>query len=350
MIIINPQQGRERYKIIPRELQDLIFSETTKELFDHIGEENHLGPEKTYELGRVAGLVLLGFLHKDDTRKEFQEVLAVNPMIANELQNELNKKLFNPVSDLLEKIYSPLSKNTLNSTKKIDSVIPSKPVSIDSMPKSAPLPAVAPTIVPTKPPLVTPSFTPSVPPAAFPSAATPIPAAPATPDAIKKSSFVFTGSPIPPSSTNQTQAMPKPMPFVTQTNSQSAPVGNVPKFKIETPGTLSGSAFGGSNTPSFSSAPRPAKIELGFSAQEKKTAPTLSTTFETQKSSVRYGAPTTPVFSVQPSPMPLQEKPNTQIPALKDEISSPAKKIEVTVSGLKIPPSPPKIEPPKPLL
>lgn len=348
MLTITPQQGRERYKIIPTELQDLIFAEDTKELFDHIGEENHLNEDKTYELGRIAGLVLLGFLHKDDTRKELQEVLAVNPMIANELQNELNNKLFNPISQLLDKIYSPLSKNTLSSAKSLDSVVPLKPVSIDNMPKPVGIPA-APQATAESPTPKSPSFSPSVPPASFPN--TKIPQIPTAPGAVgvvpasqtKISPLAFTKTP---SLTPAPAEVPKPMSFVTQTNSQSAPVGNVPKFKIETPGTLSGSAFGGSNRPTFSSAPRPAKIELGFSTPDKKVLPTPSTTFETRKSSVRYGTPTAPSFSVQSTPSP--EVSPSLVP--KTEIAPTPKKLEVTMSGLKIPPTPPKSEPPKPLL
>lgn len=316
MITTTPQQGRDRYKVIPSELQDLIFAETTANTFELIGRENHLTEEKTYELGRVAGLVLLGFLHRDDTRKELQEALGVNPMIANELQNELNKKLFLPVADLLDKIYSPLSKNTIAAQKGLDSIVPNKPVSLENMPKPAEIPSLPKTVDAVTP---KPSFNPSVPPASFPSA-TPI--APQTiPE--KKSPFVFTGSTS--QITNQPSApAPKPAAFVTQTGSQAAPVGNVPKFKVETPGSLMGSAFAGTSVPTFSSAPRPAKIELGFSGEEKKQAPKPATTFETQKSSIRYGAPTVPTFSQAPT-----EKNPTQAP---------------------LPPTPPKIEPPKPLL
>ena len=328
MLTITPQQGRERYAVIPEELQNLIFAESTGELFEHIGEENHLDETKTYELGRVAGLVLLGFLHRDDTRKELQEAQGVNPMIANELQNELNRKLFAPITQVLDKIYSPFSKNTLSSTKNIDSVVSSKPVFLDNMPKPATLPSATPIpeiknlgLTP-KPP-----FAPATPPAALP----PFGTAPISPNApgeslIKKSPFSFAGSPIP-SQTPASQPVPapKPMPFATQTTAQSAPVGNVPKFKIENPGVLSGSAFGESSAPTFASAPRPAKIELGFTKDEKKPVFKPTITFETQKSSVRYGAPQAPSFAPSPS-SPESNKPATQ--------SSPL---------------PPKFEPPKPL-
>ncbi len=322
MLQITKDQARQRLKTLPEELRDFVFDAEISELIEKIGEKNHLDDDKQKALAKVVSYVLLGFLHQEDCRKEIQERLGVNPMVANELQNILIRDIFARVSQHLEKSYSPTPKNVPIAGQTIDSVVPSKPISIDSMPKPAPLPVIAP--------------------ASLSAAAAP------SPEPIKKSPLVFTGSPIPSSSTNQTPAAPKPMPFVTQTNSQSAPVGNVPKFKIETPGTLSGSAFGGSNTPSFSSAPRPAKIELGFSTQEKKAAPTPSTTFETQKSSVRYGAPMTPSFSGQPLPPPI--KPNVPNPETKEEIVPPVKKIEVTVSGLKIPPTPPKIEPPKPLL
>ncbi len=331
MLTITPQQGRERYKVIPKELQDLIFAETTKELFDHVGEENHLDSAKTYELGRVAGLVLLGFLHHDDTRKELQEALAINPMVANELQNELNKKLFAPVTDLLEKIYSPLSKATLGGAKSLDSIVPNKPMSFENMPKPAPMP--------------------SIPPASFPTAKVPeIPTAPAptnTPSTVPAKISPLTLTKTPSLAPTPTE-IPKPMVFVTQTGGQSAPVGNVPKFKLETAGSLTGSAFGGSSAPTFGSAPRPAKIELGFSPTERKPVSPSSFTFETQKSSVRYGAPVAPTFS---SPVPA---PKIDAPAsAKKEDSLPSLKIPTpTALNQKepIPPPAPKFEPPKPLL
>jgi hypothetical protein len=323
MISITQQQSRDRYKVIPPELQDLIFAETTADTFEHIGEENHLTKDKVYELGRIAGLVLLGFLHRDDTRKELQEALGVNPMIANELQNELNKKLFLPVADLLDKVYSPLSKNATSAQKGLDSIVPLRPVSLDNMPKAATMPSI--TAQNVSVPAADLKFIPSIPPASFPS---PMPAAPQSTaeTTTKKSPFVFTGSTSQVASQPSAPA-PKPVAFVTQTGSQSAPVGNVPKFKIETPGALTGSAFAGASAPTFSSAPRPAKIELGFSGDEKKQAPKPTTTFETQKSSIRYGAPIAPAFS--------------QIPTEQKTISAPK---------APVPPVPSKIEPPKPLL
>lgn len=310
----------------------MIFAESTREVFEHIGEENHLSEEKVYELGRVAGLVLLGFLHRDDTRKELQEALAINPMIANELQNELNKKLFAPIADLLDKIYSPLSKNTINSQKVIDSIIPAKPVSLENMPKPVSMP-IAPQSVNT--PAPKPAFLPSVPPASFSNVPAPVavPTMSSSDSIMKKSPLVFTGSTAstPAPTTTPAPTAPKPMTFVTQTNSQSVPMGNVPKFKIETPGTMTGSAFGGTSTPAFSSAPRPAKIELGFTSPDKKLPVMPSTTFETQKSSVRYGVPTAPSFA-------------SELPKPEEKITTP--------TPAKIPPTPPSFGggAPKPLV
>jgi len=320
MIQITTEQARQRLKTLPEELRDFIFNPEIAETVEHIGTENHLDDIKQNGLAKIISYVLLGILHKEDCRKEIQERLGVNPMIANELQNELNKKIFLPVADLLDKVYSPLSKNTIGAQKGLDSIVPLRPVALENMPKSASMPSIA--AQDTTVPAANIKFIPSVPPASFPN---PLSAAPqAAPEAaVKKSPFVFTGS-TPQVAAQPSAPMPKPAAFVTQTGSQAAPVGNVPKFKIETPGALTGSAFSGSSAPTFSAAPRPAKIELGFSGEEKKQAPKPATTFETQKSSIRYGAPTVPTFSQAPT-----EKNPTQAP---------------------LPPTPPKIEPPKPLL
>lgn len=323
MIQITTEQARQRLKTLPEELRDFIFNPEIAETVEHIGTENHLDDIKQNGLAKIISYVLLGILHKEDCRKEIQERLGVNPMIANELQNELNKKLFLPIADLLDKVYSPLSKNAIGSQKGLDSIVPLRPVALENMPKPATMPSIA--SQGGSAPAADIKFIPSVPPASFPSPAT---AAPQTaPEAAtKKSPFVFTGSTSQASGQPSAPA-PKPAAFVTQTGSQTAPVGNVPKFKIETPGSLTGSAFAGTSVPTFSSAPRPAKIELGFGGEEKKQTPKPTTTFETQKSSIRYGAPTAPTFSqitAEQKPTPAPQAP--------------------------LPPTPPKVEPPKPLL
>ena len=359
MLNITQEQARQRLKTLPEELRDYIFNAEIPGLIERIGEKNHLDDEKQKALAKVVSYVLLGFLHQEDCRKEIQERLGINPMIANELQNILIRDVFAPISQYLEKSYSPTLKNTPAVGQAVDSVISAKPMSLDNMPKPAPMPSIPPTSFPsTQAPQI-------------PTAPTVAGAAPASPAKISPLTFTKT-----PSLTPTPTETPKPMVFVTQTGGQSAPVGNVPKFKIETVGTLTGSAFGGSSAPTFGSAPRPAKIELGFSPAEKKQSPAPSFTFETQKSNVRYGAPVAPTFSSPASATPplAPSSPNVggittikkpEIPASfnvsaspsgrRDESASPAIQPAsptpaVAKQNSPTPPPAPKFEPPKPLL
>lgn len=135
MINISVEQAKKRFKTLPQEMKDALFSVQTAEIISGIGAESHLTQQKGSELGRIAGLVFLGFLHKEDVAKELQEALSVNSLMANGLQDSLTKKLFYPYVDVLDKIYSPKPEEELISRPQLDSVI---------APASAPAPSTGP--------------------------------------------------------------------------------------------------------------------------------------------------------------------------------------------------------------
>ena len=128
MVKITPEQARKRFKTLPEEIKEVIFSEQTAEIIGKIGEESHLPQDKTSKMAEIAGLVLLGFLHAEDVAAELEEVLVINSLMARSLQDSLQKKLFYRYKDALDKIYSPKPDEIAEPQKiSFDSITPAKP-------------------------------------------------------------------------------------------------------------------------------------------------------------------------------------------------------------------------------
>jgi len=110
MITIEPQQFRQRLRLISQKLQDAIFAPQTADLVGRIGEKNHLTKEKISTVGEVVGLVLGGFVHIEDMNQEIAEKAALPKELAATIGGELLVKLIGPLRADIEKAYSPEEK------------------------------------------------------------------------------------------------------------------------------------------------------------------------------------------------------------------------------------------------
>src|SRR5581483_3313363 len=106
MTITTPQ-ARERFLTISDRLQDAMFSTQTAEIIDGIVQQFHLNDEKAGIVGKVAGWVLLGFLHPEDVAHEIQQQTAIPSQAATDIAKALDTKIFANLHDDLAAAYAP---------------------------------------------------------------------------------------------------------------------------------------------------------------------------------------------------------------------------------------------------
>ncbi len=109
MTIISRQQATQRWDTIPEKIREALISEPNNQFIWKTCETEHLSPEKLSEILRIAGLVLMGFIHAGDFAQELKESLDLNPQIATSIAKVVNERIFSPLKDDLEKIYEPPS-------------------------------------------------------------------------------------------------------------------------------------------------------------------------------------------------------------------------------------------------
>jgi hypothetical protein len=99
------EQLLEKYKKLPQDVQDAIFSVDTSEIIREIGEKNKLMIDKIGELADETGLVMLGLTHPNQFISNLTERLEVEHNIAKEIAEEINSKVFFPIRENLKKIH-----------------------------------------------------------------------------------------------------------------------------------------------------------------------------------------------------------------------------------------------------
>jgi hypothetical protein len=147
MINIAVQQARTRFQKISGPLQDAVFSVQTSEMIQQISQRNNIGEDKMAQIGRVVGLVLLGFIHSEDMPAELSERIGISPQAAKAITADFDARLFNPLKKDLESAYSPAPhENEVDAPKIIQEVKRPQPVTmpVASTPKPAPMPISSP--------------------------------------------------------------------------------------------------------------------------------------------------------------------------------------------------------------
>ncbi len=105
MLTISQQQIDNRYDSLPAVLKEALFSTDNADSLWNIGDGNHLSDDKKSDLAGIVGNVILGFIHPDDLAKEIAADLMIDNRLAQQLSEEVNKKIISPVRSEVEKIY-----------------------------------------------------------------------------------------------------------------------------------------------------------------------------------------------------------------------------------------------------
>lgn len=108
MIEVKQEKAFERLDLLPDDIRNIFFSDSTAMIIRQIAGANHLDEEKAVPaLAWIVGYVFLGFIHLDDLAKEIQTELGLSPQLVLSLAEELKRKIFDPIALELEKLYAP---------------------------------------------------------------------------------------------------------------------------------------------------------------------------------------------------------------------------------------------------
>ncbi|RJQ28722.1 hypothetical protein C4571_03050 [Candidatus Parcubacteria bacterium] len=111
--IIPKQQRLDRWDTLSDALREALVSEQNSHIIREICRAEHVGEEKIPVVARVAGYVLLGFLHPEDVTDQIKEALEIDSRIASAVANALNTKIFSPLRSEIDKIYAPATAPTV---------------------------------------------------------------------------------------------------------------------------------------------------------------------------------------------------------------------------------------------
>ena len=89
------------FEKLPEKLKELIFSEKTAETINAVCERCNIESEKTSEIARYTGRVLMKRYLASDLQTILKEEMSISPEAAQEIYQEIYKKIFYPVKNLL---------------------------------------------------------------------------------------------------------------------------------------------------------------------------------------------------------------------------------------------------------
>lgn len=108
---ITTVQARQRFKILPELLKEAVFSVQTSEIINQAVEQNHIPNEKIAGIAEAVGLVLLGFIHPEETQKEIQDRTGIDAATAKIITDSLQSKIFSFVKNEIVGVYNPIPAN-----------------------------------------------------------------------------------------------------------------------------------------------------------------------------------------------------------------------------------------------
>ncbi len=329
---VSVQQARQRFKLLPPNLQDAVFDYATAETISAIAQENHLADYKTSALAEAVGLVLLGFLRIGELAKEIHDRTAVDLRLAATLASAVENRLLTGIRSDLEKIYAPAGEEPAAPTP-APAFVPEP----SSLSKPAPIPSGAPAPKPfldlTGPAGVAmpaPTDKPAAPPA--PPLGGPAPAAPSfmqartevqpiTPKKDFRLEFApapaQTKTPGPPRAAQMELGMmkpPAPRPAAAPVPETAPRVVHYTQWKTSL--TSPSSAVGQENAPAPVSLTNLSSGVLTPKIQEKVPAPTPSpAALPIKESPQAASAAKPPATDAGPGPAPLADKTSVPAPA-----------------------------------
>lgn len=99
------QEVLDRYKKLPKELQDAMFSEETTDTVFNIGQRHGLLIDKIGEMATEIGFLILGKTHPDSFVGNLAKRLGIDATIASKIADDINREIFAPVREHLHALH-----------------------------------------------------------------------------------------------------------------------------------------------------------------------------------------------------------------------------------------------------
>lgn len=96
---------QDKFRNLPEDLQDAIFSEDISTKVMAIGKKYGLNLDKIEELHTATTSVILGTLHPRNFTMELSKNLGIDDMSAKKIATEVNEQIFLPIRESLKKIH-----------------------------------------------------------------------------------------------------------------------------------------------------------------------------------------------------------------------------------------------------
>lgn len=110
MTTISKAQALQRWDTLPDNIREALCSETNSDFIWKTCKDEHVPDEKIYAIIRVAGYVLMGFVHPDDTSKEMQDATGIDARITDQIASAINTRIFAPLRKTIDNTYEPAVK------------------------------------------------------------------------------------------------------------------------------------------------------------------------------------------------------------------------------------------------
>lgn len=150
------QEVEKRYEQLPQAMREALYSSTTTQKMLSIGRKNGLLVNKIGILATETGYVMVGLTHPNEFVSRLAEALALAPMKAREIAEDINEQVFKQVREHLLVLHNISSTDTM--PKKTESFAPAMQQKKEEKPSF-----VAPMIFPEKMPTPTLSIPPTSP-------------------------------------------------------------------------------------------------------------------------------------------------------------------------------------------
>lgn len=95
------EQLETQFKLLPKELRDVVVSENVSNIIDGLGKKHALHIDQIGELAEEAGLVLLGLTRASDFARNIAKRTGIDMATANALAGEIDTAVFRPIKDSL---------------------------------------------------------------------------------------------------------------------------------------------------------------------------------------------------------------------------------------------------------
>ena len=111
MAQLTEQQILKRFDILPKHIKEFLTAGNNIDAVRQICTFHHFDTERTLMVEELVGLVILGFLSLTELSQKISETLHLNRKHSDDIAMEINRKIFAPIRDEIEKNYSPISES-----------------------------------------------------------------------------------------------------------------------------------------------------------------------------------------------------------------------------------------------